>query len=252
MTNETPQINTVHTSCKNCVFAKYENNTQTGCELNYLSVYKNKDISIVEAYDNEKEFFIVNGKKCIGYRENKWFDQFNLEDDSLQSKIDIFKKHNSLDYLLTINLKNMNISQLESLLSQIQECSIKPKKLIIIRYADNNNRFPYNNVKDLLDKYSSYIWKIQTILDPLLEYKDILSNIVSLNSNRFIASIKDYNSSLNNIIQTTNKIVHEDLDQFTIISNADKTTLIFSRALYSFEAFDGKNLLDNDSYYKIV
>ena len=59
-------INAVHTPCKNCVFAIYDNITQTNCALHYLDIYRDKDIEILEAYDNDKEFYIINNKKCIG------------------------------------------------------------------------------------------------------------------------------------------------------------------------------------------
>lgn len=96
------QINTIHTPCKSCVFAKYDNNTQNGCELNYLDKYRTKNASILEAYDDEKEFYIINGKKCMGYRENKWFKQFNLENSDIESKIKIYKEKNYLDYILSL------------------------------------------------------------------------------------------------------------------------------------------------------
>lgn len=250
MLNE--QINTIHTPCKDCVFAKYENNTQIGCELEYISKYKNKNIEILEAYDKDKEFFIINGKKCIGYREIKWFNQFDLKDSSIQDKITKFYELNSLDYLLVIDLKNIDLDQMESILAQIDSLSIKPKKLIIVRYADNKS-YPYSVMKNLLDKYTNgHIWRIQTILDPLLVYGNILKNIVSLNSNRFVVSITKHSNDIKKIIEYTNKLVHHDLDQFNIIANQNKDCLIFSRALYSFEAFNNKNLLADELNYTIV
>ncbi|NCA30639.1 MAG: hypothetical protein EBS93_07975, partial [Chitinophagia bacterium] len=125
MLNE--QINKIHTPCKDCVFAKYQDNTQIGCELDYISKYKSKNIEILEAYDNNKEFYIINGKKCIGYRENKWFDQFDLKDNSIEDKIKKFHELNSLDYLLVIDLKKINLEELEDILGQINTLEIKPK-----------------------------------------------------------------------------------------------------------------------------
>ena len=45
------------TSCKDCVFAEYSDDTQTGCEAKRLQL-----LETVECYDNEKEFFVVGNK----------------------------------------------------------------------------------------------------------------------------------------------------------------------------------------------
>lgn len=250
MLNE--QINKIHTPCKDCVFAKYQDNTQIDCELNYISKYKSKNIEILEAYDDDKEFYIINNKKCIGYRENKWFDQFGLKDSSVEIKVDQFHKLNSLDFLLVVDLKKIEPEQLEDILHQISKLETKPKNLIIIRYSDNP-KFPYGALKDLLDKYAHGCkWRIQTILDPSLTYDNILKNIVSLNHNRFIASLKRYSVEIQKLINHTNKVVHHDLDQFNVISNQDKSLTLFSRGLYSFETFNGRNLLDDESNYTTI
>jgi len=248
------QINTIHTPCKNCVFAKYDNNTQNGCAINYLDKYKNKNISVLEAYDDEKEFYIINGKKCIGYRENKWFKQFNLENADLESKIKIYKEKNHIDYICVIDLKKLKVDNLDSVLYQISQCKIQPKKVIIIRHLNNEKIFTYKTLEDLFNKYRvSYIWRIQTILDSSLTDEQIIKNLVSSNSKyRFIMLISDISNDINHMAMITNKIVHEDLDQFEVLTNKDNTCFCFSSLVYRFEAFHGNNLLNKNNDFQIV
>lgn len=248
------QINTIHTPCKNCVFATYDNKTQDGCALDYISVYKNKNISVLEAYDNDQEFYIINGKKCIGYRENKWFKQFGLENADLESKIEKYIETNKLDYSISIDLQLLSLDSLESLLYQVSLCKTQPKKVMLIRYADNELRFPYAKLEALIKKHNpSYIWRIQTILDPSLKYTDILHNIISLNSKcRFMLSISNNNDDIERIVDYTNRLVHHDLDQFEIISNKDHTCIIFSTIVYRFENFHGAEFLSKKENYTIV
>jgi hypothetical protein len=252
MINE--QINTIHTPCKNCVFAEFNNNTQIDCHLKYIDKYKNKNVSILEAYDDEKEFYIINGKKCLGYRENKWFKQFDLQDAPVEDKINKFLETNTLDYLLTINLKNITLDQLDIMLKQISECEIQPKKLILIRYVDNDKSLQYTNIEELLQKYSvKYIWRIQTILDLSLSYSSILHNIITMNPKyRFIVNNEQFNNDLTHMIKTTNRVVHEDLDQFDVLSNKDKSCIVFSSLVYRFDAFHGNNLLSNTNKFNII
>lgn len=248
------KINKIHTPCKDCVFAVYEDRTQNECALKYLDIYKTNNIEILEAYDQDKEFYIINGKKCMGYRENKWFKQFDLDNSDLVDKIDKYHQTNHLDYFIVINLKLMSLDQLDEMLKQISCCIIQPKKVIFIRYSDNELKFPYSSVENLLKQYNvSYIWRIQTILDLSLEYEQILHNVISLNTKyRFTVSVSSYNEDIKHIVDTTNKIVHYDLDQFDIISNKDYSCIIFSGVIYRFEIFHGNDLLKNTEYYKIV
>ena len=62
----------LQTSCKKCVFAKYKKNTQTGCSLQRLEEYKKNGLNIIEGYDEEKEFFIVDGGQCNFYHDAEW------------------------------------------------------------------------------------------------------------------------------------------------------------------------------------
>lgn len=247
-------INPIHTPCKDCVFAKYDNNTQTDCLLNYLNTYRSKKTEILEAYDDQKEFYIVNGKKCIGYRENKWFKQFGMEDGSVDQKIQKYNETNILDYIIVVDLKNMILDELDNILLQISTISIQPKRVIFIRYADNNLAFPYSSVEGLLKKYNAkYKWRIQTILDSSLSYNQIINNITNLNTSyRFILCVNKHNNDLNHIVSVTNQKVHHDLDQFDIISNKDHSCLIYSGVIFRFETFHGKDFLNNKDHYLIV
>lgn len=243
-------INPIHTTCKDCVFAIYDHITQTGCGLNYITKYNQKNIEVLEAYDDTKEFYIINNKKCIGYRENKWFKQFKLEDADISDKIKKYKETNYLDYMVVIDLKNMCLNELDQLFLQISSCTIQPKQVIIVRYSDSELSFPYSKIEEILKNHSvKYKWRIQTILDLSLSKDSIITNITSLSHKyRFIAYITDFNTSLCKIVDYTNGLVHEDLDQFEVISNKDKTCLIYSGAMYRFETFHGNNLLKTKNY----
>lgn len=52
------------TSCKNCVLAVYEGDTQTSCLANRIDKIKH-----IEAYDEEKEFYVME-RFCNYYRSN--------------------------------------------------------------------------------------------------------------------------------------------------------------------------------------
>lgn len=247
-------ISKIHTPCKNCVFAKYENITQTGCALSYLDKFRSKNVEILEVYDEEKEFYVINNKKCLGYRENKWFDQFDLQHSSLDEKIKKFKEFNHLSYLLVVDLKDFDDTSFDLLKEQIQNSSIKPQKIIFIRYQWINN-FHFNKIKRLLDTANiDCRWRIQTMVDDSLCEKDILHNIVNNNKEyRFIVSVNKPGNNLKLLIEKANTIVYEDFGIVTALKNTDGSIILFSAPSYRWSNLvEKKNILEDETNYIIV
>lgn len=250
-------INAIHTPCKNCSFAIYEDKTQTNCALEYLAVYNRNNQEVLEVYDDEKEFFVINNKKCPGYRESKWFDSLSENTDTLEDKIAVYHKYNYIDYLLVINLLVLTRQQFIDLCEQISKLSIKPKKIILVRYPPSSgiDTFPYEYLKENIEKYLiGTAWRIQTVVDPSISYEFMLQNITSVNKkHRFIASINGFNKSVSDIIIHANDTVTKKLQSFMIISNSEKSCFIFSSAVYRYSMFmDNKNILLDETNYSII
>lgn len=250
----TPQISTIHTPCKSCVFAKYDNKTQTDCYLDYINIYQNNNIEILEAYDNEKEFFIINDKKCIGYRENKWFDKRGMTNSSLDEKIAKYNETNYAHYLAVIDLKNMNLSQLNEIITDLALCSIKPQKIIIIRYKNDNKIFGYKTIESLLKTSNiGCQWRIQTMLEDSMDHNYILNDIIKNNLNcRFVLSITDTGGKVNDIIEYANTKVYKKLQNFYACGNKSKNIVLYSSTVFR-HAFDiNKNIIDDSELYEML
>ena len=248
-------INTIHTACKNCVFAQYSDITQTGCSLNYIDKFKENAIEILEAYDNDKEFYIINNKKCIGYIENKWFKQFGLENATLEEKVNKYHETNFLHYSVIINLKNYSINDLEQLINYISLISIKPQKITLIRYRDADLKFKFDKIQTMLSKYNiSVPWRIQTMLENDRPYSDILHNFISINKDRFVLSISEpvISKDIDKVIDYTNNLVYHEMKSFYIISNSNYSATIFPTSIYKFAAFNKENILEDKTKYHIV
>ena len=52
-------ISKIHTPCKDCVFALYNDITQVGCKTKTLDIFKQRGVTILEVYDEEKEFYVI-------------------------------------------------------------------------------------------------------------------------------------------------------------------------------------------------
>lgn len=242
-------INPVHTSCKSCAFAEYAGITQTGCSVGYIDKYRNKNIEILEVYDNEKEFYVINTKKCIGYRSSKWSSVLSLEE-----KIKKFHDNNHLHYMMIINLNQFNDDEsINSLTKSLLEITIKPKFVIFVRYQNNKNH-PYEKIQDIITNSSlNCKWRIQTILEIDKSFDDVLyENLRSEKKYRF-AMVVNGSESLCSVVDKGNKIVYDDMDRFMVLSNADKTAMLFSVMNYRYlMVIEKRSILDNESLLTIV
>ena len=75
---ETETIQPLHTPCLDCVFAVFEDKTQTGCELGRLETYREQG-SVLPVFDAEgNEFEVINGRLCTTFRHNNgdWARQY--------------------------------------------------------------------------------------------------------------------------------------------------------------------------------
>lgn len=248
------EIQAVHTPCKQCVFATYHNITQIGCALNYIDKYRSNSIDILEAYDEDKEFYVVNGKKCIGYRENKWFEQLGMADSSIEDKVAKYNESNHVYYTTIINLQVLSHDQLDSLCQQLTLCSIKPKKLILIRYRDDKLSFSYESIENILKKYNiSCVWRIQTMLDNTIIYENAVHNIVQHDrGSRFVLSLNGYSEDLIKIVETVNDKVYKELDSFILGGNKDKSAMIYSTSVYRYGVANNEDITLNDELYTII
>lgn len=250
-------IEPIHTPCKECVFAKYDNNTQIGCSLKYLDIYKAQSVDILEAYDNDLEFYIINGKKCMGYRENTWFVKAGLENATLEEKIAYYNSLNKLNYLLVINFKEIGVSEesKNNLLNSLIDLPIKPAKIVFIRDQELSHNTTYASINDLMNRAKiNCPWRIQSMVDDNISNANILHSVICLNKQyRFICHIRSVPTSLHHIINIGNEIVHTKLDKFNVLSLPDHSCVLFPGGVYRYAiAEQQKDILAAIDEYQIV
>lgn len=248
------EIKIIHTSCKNCVFSIFDNNTQTGCFTKYLDRYRDNHEEILEVFDDNKEFYVINNKKCLGYRENSWFDKFNMSDSSMEEKFQHIKTENNLQYLLIIDLQQFTSEDVDNLEVQLKQLSSRPSKIIFIRY-DNNPIHSFERLDEILKSCNLHCqWRIQSMLDYSLSYDEILHTTIFIESqHRFILSVCRPYKNINKIIMRANHIVFEDLGQFTVITDEERSALMFSGGMYRyFAVHDHKDILKDFSNHDII
>jgi hypothetical protein len=148
----------IHTCCKDCVFSQYEGITQLDCSLGKIDKFERLDIPIIEAYDDEKEFYIIENRKCQFYRNKQWMLQ-NIDVGDAPNTINFLVKKEtqiSPDILILVET-NTSLEDIKTTVLSIKNSTIKPLSIIftfeknieklhlsIFQWIKHNVEIPYS------------------------------------------------------------------------------------------------------------
>lgn len=183
------------TPCKHCQFAIYDGITQTGCKFNLIDEYKNLGITIIEAYDEEKEFYLVKNKICMYYRSNELFKDYTKEQVAKQNQF----KFDSYIYIDNTSTLEQVQQSLDSLLDQ----TLQPTRIVFIL---NQGQIKPSQIRVLGHTIPKSIkWKTEIIINSDL---DIFS------STDFVASQLKKEISHYSVIKAGTKLPSNTLYDF--------------------------------------
>ena len=73
----------VKTLCRDCIFAEWDKNNQTGCSIGRLDKYKELDcVFDCEEGEEDKKFFMINGRYCMMCRNQKWVTDNDIPEEN--------------------------------------------------------------------------------------------------------------------------------------------------------------------------
>jgi len=127
ITKEIEDLCVITTSCKECVFAMYVGKTQMDCSLGRLDKFRKVGASVVESYDDDKEFFVIE-RFCNTYRSEDWkpkYKKITKEDSALKESQATF------DFII-IHDSTQDIDSLDKTLSDIKQQMILPKRVVVV------------------------------------------------------------------------------------------------------------------------
>lgn len=230
-------INQIHTSCKNCIFAEYEGDRQISCNLGKIEKYKNTGAEIIEAYDNEKEFYVINKRICSTCRNTEWGNKSSP--DKWKERLD---KEIEIKYgIIVLNKDDINIDEtIQSIVAQ----KIQPSYLHIVNLSRNDK--VYKRISKLLDRIQTNIkWKVEQPLVGLeyeLKYVDRLYNNGHIRD-PFYAVMYNGDTIKPDFFNNLNCRIHDDLTPCVALVTDEIT--VFSTPIHSFlDGNKGANLID--------
>jgi hypothetical protein len=115
----TPQ-EIVETSCKNCIFAQYEGDTQTGCDANRLEKFLKKENQVVAAYDDTHKFYVIK-RLCNLYRLPTW--------NNGMKDLELAKQQSSLSFNIIVHLEDCSKENINHIAQVIKNIDYPENKL---------------------------------------------------------------------------------------------------------------------------
>lgn len=207
-----PQDQSIKTSCKNCIFAAYDNKTQTGCIANRLEKF---DDLIIEAYDEEKEFYVVKSF-CNYYRNNTWNNGI--------ADINLVKNESSIDVTLLFDCDNISENDSSNIIDYIKSLNYIKSKLKIMLFSRYNiNSVNIKNIVDIYKWLSTNSYNV--VITKYINRSTYLHETIAAEKTMCHAVISKDNIPKVNFIRDLNNKVNDDLLKFLIANNANNNII---------------------------
>lgn len=206
----------LQTNCKDCVFAVYKNQTQVDCKADRLKLFSDK---VIEAYDNEKEFYVINAF-CNYYRKSTW--------NNGVADLKRVKSEASLTFDILIDCNDMDENYAQKVEEFIKNIDYDNGKIkIVLFHTYNQPKEVYSRVSHIYTHCNKKV-DIATCMHKGLYLHELLNK--SLRSHHVVM----HNSLIDtNVCTTLNNKVNDDLVKY--ITASQNGVNIYSNIAYKLE-----------------
>ena len=205
------------TSCKSCVFSirDEEGFRQTGCKIGRIEKYRKKGIPIIEARDEEGEFYGLE-TWCNAYREEPWKIAHKEEDLPAVARLESAP---NVSFIILVKDTIDNLEKtIESILNQDK---IKACRIVIV-HMGKEAKVDYLDLiekcKDLLEGQIDY--KVQNIMPNLSQLEAIDAAFINL-LNGYYSVFECGKEAPRDLIDTIHANLYDKLKNIGLIRGYD-------------------------------
>ena len=170
LSNQEGVISPIHTACKDCVFMVKNGQTQTGCKLGRIDLYRKKKAEILSAYDEfNNEFFVINDRFCIYKRSKEWGEELPTYEWE-----ETVRKQTKPRYQAIVFFRDEH--KLEDLHKTMESLVEQYNSPIVVTIANSNKAMVPTAIINSLERgdfpgshqdkplYEKFEWRLQTFL----------------------------------------------------------------------------------------
>ena len=158
----------INTSCKGCAFALWKIITQTGCAANRIEAFRDKNVLVAEAYDEEREFFVVVDRVCMYHRPLTWRNvNASDEDEAKRARTEIpFPYH-------AIIIGGNSTRDILNTIMCVYAQKMLPKKITVVRPPGTLSELDtIRKFLELKTDTQPIQWKIENIVNAEVDTMD--------------------------------------------------------------------------------
>ena len=244
--NDEVSIQVSSTSCYNCVFAKYSDNEQIGCNANRLEIFAkhgHEIIPIKNDNEDEKVFFVIDGKICVYYRNSEWA-YASYKKDSVEEILTCVQNELKIPYHVLLFFRSSDsFEDIKNRLSELENQDIKPKIVTIVDRS-HSERVMTGELMKICQDYNFAHWRIQTVqaVDQIdNDVIDLVYDSTKKMKYMFYTILECSHSIPKDMSKDIHKSLHDDMKSFVILTpNSDgigKTVLKVAHEKYSGNSF---------------
>ncbi len=212
------EIQELHTSCKNCIFATFDGKVQTDCKLGRIAAFQKLD-NLVEAEDDEKQFFIVNGRYCNAHQPQSgdFAKAFKPED-----WVSTMKKMLALRLSILVVLEDgVDPQMLEPTCEAIKAQTLKPHQVIFVnnQSAVRPSEFHAKLFKQLSNEVT---WRLNHVFEKGAEGKAVapgraIDHAMVGVTGSYYATIKPGFAPYADFVLDIHKALNEHMERFSVL-----------------------------------
>jgi hypothetical protein len=215
----------LHTACKTCIFAIFKDITQTDCKLDLINKFRQHNKEILEVYDEEKEFYVINNTKCIHMRPKEW----KYADEQFDKKIEYLNNEINRHFHAIIFVKT-TLEDCQKTLNSLLEQKLKPKHITFIRPIDSDVKPSelVNICKNLTIK-----WKVENLINVYDNIQNSLNILMPfIKCNIYIIFNSGFIVPPETLFDINNAIINDFLQFMLLLPNKDGNGFVGLRILH--------------------
>ena len=218
--NENSLVPISSTLCHNCIFAEYDNGSQTDCKADRLNKFKKANITISEMVYEDVTSYVIEEKVCVYYRNKNWaLDHYkNIDREKLVATV---SKELRIPYhVLLFVRKDDSIDDVSIRLTELEQQKIKPKMVTVIDRTHTSEPLT-NQLLAIMRNYSFDYWRVQTI-QAIDQFDTDIIDLIYDNTKKipymfYICFECQYTIPLT-VSQEIHTSLHDDMKAFTVLT----------------------------------
>lgn len=234
-------------NCKECVFATWNDDAQSGCSVNRLSKLKELDKANVVTEDNLSYYELT--RFCNLYRTEEWKEKQERFDEDL---ITIVLKEVKPKFGIAVYDEKDNLGDLDKTLNSIKNINYDPKciKVVISSFKERGVQELVSKVITMQEQGFECIMSLHTYNDDI--YLRDTECFSKMYRNSYFVKINVGSTIDKDFFNTIEKSLNQDLEQGVLFEDSDNQVhavhfQVANQEYLNYNNFDLmiQNLIDN-------